>query len=74
MNFFKIKTCWSNAELIVLKICIATAYILIGYYFHNFFHNYYIPVLIIFGITVIWSLYLWIRKMKTESKRENKIN
>ena len=65
MNFFKIKTSWSNAELIPLKICIAAAYILIGAYFHNFFRAYYVPVLIIFGITVVWAVYLWIIKMKS---------
>ena len=72
MNFFKIKTCWSNAELIVLKICIATAYIFVGSYFHNFFHDYDLVILGAFGITVIWSLYLWIIKMKKKSTPENK--
>jgi|GEM_PF-247284 len=72
MNFFKIKTCWSNAELIVLKICIATAYIFLGSYFHNFFHNYYAVILIIFGIAVVWSLYLWITKVKTKRDSGNK--
>ena len=66
MNFFQIKTRWSNAEFIVLKLCIATAYILVGTYFHNFFRTYYIPVLIIFIITVIWAVYLWLIKMKNQ--------
>lgn len=57
MNFLKIKTSWPNAELVVLKVSIATAYILIGTYFHNFFRHYYIPVLILFVITVSWSVY-----------------
>jgi len=64
MNFFKIKTSWSNAELVVLKVYIATAYILIGVFFHNFFRHYYIPVLVLFIITVTWSVYLWLHKMK----------
>ena len=64
MNFFKIKTSWSNAELIPLKLCIASAYVLIGAYFHNFFSNNYIIVLIVFIITVIWVVYLWFNKMK----------
>lgn len=64
MNFFQKKTCWSNSEFIVLKVCIATAYILIGAYFHDFFLTYYIPVVFVFGITVVWSLYLWLNKMK----------
>jgi hypothetical protein len=67
MNFFKIKTCWTNAEMVVLKLCIATAYILVGTYFHNFFRHYYIPVLVVFGITVIWAVYLWLNKMKSKS-------
>jgi uncharacterized membrane protein len=64
MNFFKIKTSWSNAEFIPLKLCIAAAYLLIGAYFHRFIRDYYIPVLIVFLITVIWSVYLWLDKMK----------
>jgi len=67
MNFFKIKTCWTNAEMIILKLCIASAYILVGTYFHSFFRHYYIPVLIVFGITVIWSVYLWLNKMKAKN-------
>jgi len=70
MNFFKIKTSWSNAELAGLKICIASAYILVGTYFHKFFRHYYIPVLIVFGVTVIWSIYLWITKMKVKKEGE----
>jgi uncharacterized membrane protein len=69
MNFFKIKTSWSNAEFIPLKLCIATAYLLIGAYFHRFIRDYYIPVMIMFLITVIWSVYLWLDKMKN-SKTE----
>ncbi|MFH6969096.1 hypothetical protein [Flavobacterium sp. FlaQc-28] len=68
MNFFKIKTSWSNADFIVLKLCIASAYILIGTYFHDFFSNYYIPLILLFGITVIWSVYLWLSKMKNRNK------
>jgi len=64
MNFFKIKTSWSNAEFIPLKLCIAAAYLLIGAYFHRFIRDYYIPVFIVFLITVIWSVYLWLDKMK----------
>ncbi|WP_262710903.1 hypothetical protein [Flavobacterium foetidum] len=41
MNFFKIKTSWSNAEFILIKLCMASAYIFIGSYFHDFFENYY---------------------------------
>jgi hypothetical protein len=68
MNFFKIKTTWSNAELIPLKACIASAYILVGAFFHHFFSHYYIAVLLVFGATVIWSLHLWINKMKIKKE------
>ncbi|HLY68130.1 MAG TPA: hypothetical protein VKR53_00290 [Puia sp.] len=73
MNFFNIKTTWSNAELIPLKLCIATAYILVGAYFHNFFGVHYLVVLILFAVTVIWSVYLWVTKMKNgnEAKPKN---
>ena len=68
MNFFKIKTIWTNAELIPLKLCIATAYILIGAYFHDFFCNHYIPIAILFFIMLIWSVYLWLTKIKNTKK------
>ncbi len=71
MNFLKIKTSWSNQEFVILKICIATAYLLIGGYFHNLVRTYYVPVLIVFAIAVVWSMYLWISKMK-KSKAEEK--
>ena len=74
MNFLQIKTSWSNAEFIPFKLCIASAYIIIGSYFHNFFQEYYLAVLIIFGITVLWTLSLWIKKMKVEISNQKKKN
>ncbi|MFH6993616.1 hypothetical protein [Flavobacterium sp. FlaQc-48] len=65
MNFFKIKTSWTNGEFTIIKLCIASAYILIGSYFHDFIKNYYTPIVVIFGITVIWFVYLWVKKMKS---------
>jgi len=65
MNFFKIKTSWSNAEFIVLKLCIASAYILIGAWFSDFILCYYVPFVVLFGITVVWAVALWLKKMKT---------
>ncbi len=65
MNFFRVKTNWSNAEFIVLKLCVASAYILIGGYFHSYILQYIGPVLVVFAITCAWSLYLWITKMKS---------
>jgi hypothetical protein len=68
MNFFKAKTSWSNAEFIIIKLCIASAYLLIGSYFHDFFKDYYMPLLILFAITVIWFIALWLKKMKAAYK------
>jgi hypothetical protein len=65
MNFFKTKTSWSNAQFIPFKLCVASAYILIGTYFHDFFEYYYLPVSIIFGLTTIWTFFLWVNKMKS---------
>lgn len=67
MNFLNKKTTWTNWELIPLKLCIATAYILVGGYFHSFFHSVLIPVILLFGITMIWSVWMWISKMKKEN-------
>jgi hypothetical protein len=64
MNFFNRTTTWTNTQLIPLKLCIASAYILVGAYFHKFIREYYLIFIIIFVITVIWALYLWITKMK----------
>ncbi|WP_347065448.1 hypothetical protein [Flavobacterium sp. WV_118_3] len=67
MNFFNRKTTWTNAEFIPLKLCIASAYVIIGTCFHSFFEKYYMLLFILFGITVIWCIRLWLRKMKQEN-------
>ena len=64
MNFLNAKTTWSNAEFIVFKLCVASIYIIVGTYFNNFFKSFYVPLLIVFGITVIWTVILWLKKMK----------
>lgn len=63
-NFFNLKTTWTNAEFIPLKLCIASAYILIGIYFVDFFKKYWQFIALIFIITVITSIAMWIKKMK----------
>jgi predicted neutral ceramidase superfamily lipid hydrolase len=68
MNLFQKKTTWTNTEFITLKLCIATAYLLIGGYFHKFVSIYRIPILIVFVITMIWSVLLWLSKMKKENR------
>ena len=69
MNFFKIKTSWSNLEIGLLKVCIGSVYILIGSYFHEFIKNYWLLFAAIFIITAIWVFNLWLLKMK---KTKNK--
>ncbi len=64
MNFLNIKTTWSNKEFIPFKLCIASIYIVIGSFFHAFFENYYVPLLIVFGICALWTVILWVRKIK----------
>ncbi|KRD07258.1 hypothetical protein ASE21_17310 [Flavobacterium sp. Root901] len=68
MNFLKIKTSWSNAEFVLIKLCMASIYIIVGSYFHNFFENYYVPLFVLFGITVIWFVYQWLKKMNSKSE------
>ncbi len=63
-NFFNLKTTWTNAEFILLKLCIASAYILIGIYFVDFFKEYWQFIALIFIITVIVSVTMWIKKMQ----------
>jgi hypothetical protein len=67
VNFLNKKTTWTNAEFIPLKLCITSAYIIIGTYFHSFFQELYVSLFILFGITVIWSMSLWFKKMKSEN-------
>ena len=68
MNFFKKQTCWSNTELGWLKLCVGSAYLFIGSYYHDFFKDYYLPIVTVFAITVIRTLFLWIKKMEQPKK------
>ena len=67
MNLFKRTTSWSNAEFIPLKLCVASFYVTVGAYFHNFFSDFYVTLFVVFGVTVVWTLYLWLAKMKAGS-------
>jgi hypothetical protein len=67
MNFFLKKTTWSNLEFIPLKLCIASAYLLIGSWFPEFFQQYKVVLLVLFVLTVIWSVYKWYHKMHVEN-------
>ncbi len=68
MNLFKRKTTWTNAEFIPLKLAIGSAYLMIGTYFHDLFQQYLSIIGIVFIATVVWSLYLWLKKMKQENQ------
>lgn len=64
MNFFQQKTTWSNAELIPLKLCITSAYILVGAYFHDWVWQYRNFIIGIFIVTVSIAVYWWMKKMR----------
>ena len=68
MNFFKKQTCWSNIEFVWLKLCVGSAYLFIGTYYHDFLKDYYLPIIIVFSIAVVQTLFLWIKKMEPKSK------
>ena len=67
MNFFTKKTTWSNWELIPLKLAIASIYMLLGAMFWKEVKEYAGIIGILFGITLMISMYLWITKMKKEN-------
>lgn len=66
MNFFKMKTSWSNLELGLFKLCVGSAFVLVGAYFHQFIQVYYVPIIVIFVISTIAIVYLWLQKIKTK--------
>ncbi len=66
MNFFRAQTRWSNAEFIIFKLCVASIYVLVGAYFRDFFLHYRLPITIVFIVTAVWTIYLWLHKMRTE--------
>jgi len=68
MNFFTQKTTWTNLEFIPLKICVASAYILIGAWFSDFVLKYYVLFWLLFAVSVIITMYMWVTKMKQSSE------
>ena len=67
MNIFNSKTAWKNTEFIPLKLCIASIFTLIGSHFSIFVSQHKYIFVIIFIITLIMALYLWMTKMKREN-------
>lgn len=68
MSFMNKKMGWTNAEFIPLKLAIGSAYLLIGAYFSSFVLQYKIVFIILFLVTVIYSLYLWWQKMNLKNE------
>jgi hypothetical protein len=64
MRLINARTTWSNGEFIVFKLSVTTGYLIIGSYFHALFRKYYVPLFIVFGISLVWTVSLWFRKMK----------
>lgn len=69
MNFFRRKTTWTNAEFIWLKLSVASAYLMIGAQYPEFFSKYFPLIFTIFAISAIRAVFLWIKKMDPQSKK-----
>lgn len=68
MDFLKVKTCWTNLELGLIKVCVGSLYISLGIYFYEFLKDYLIVFGILFIITAIWTFILCLKKMKVSSE------
>lgn len=66
-HFLLRKTSWSTAELGLIKLCLASLWVSVGAYFHEYIQGYISLLLPVFMTTAIWLWYLWIKKLK-ESK------
>jgi hypothetical protein len=64
MGFLDKKTTWNNKELIPLKLCIASIYLLIGAKYETLIVNYKFPLILLFIVTLAYTMYLWLKKMK----------
>jgi hypothetical protein len=64
MNFLKLKTSWSTAELGLLKLCLISLGIVLGIFFYEFLKAQILLFFIVFIITAIYGLFLWIKKAK----------
>ena len=67
MNFLKMKTTWTNLELVPFKVAIASAYVLLGAYFHEYIRAYYLAVVVLFFVSTIPTIYKWFKKLKSEN-------
>lgn len=64
MNFFFIKTIWSNLELSLIKTPVTAYGILLGIYYTEFLRDYIELLWIVFAVTAVWTIILWAKKMK----------
>jgi len=67
-NFLTRKMTWNNMELGLLKITAASAYLIVGAYFHKIVKDYFNLIFILFIVTVVWTVYIWIKKMRVNHK------
>lgn len=68
MNFLFIKTLWTNIELGLIKISATAFGILLGIYFSEFLKSYLVLLGIVFVITAIGGIILWVKKTSTTDK------
>jgi len=64
MNFFEAKTSWKNIEFIPFKLCVASAYMMVGAYFQSFISKHLEIFVIPFLVSVAWTVYLRMSKMR----------
>jgi hypothetical protein len=64
MNFFRINSTWSNAEFLIIKICLVSLGFAAGMYFYEYLKEYMFVFAMIYVITAIVCGYLWVKKMK----------
>lgn len=63
-KFLKQLTTWSNAELGLFKACLICFGISVGIYFYDLLQVYLNYFFVMFGIMAVWTLLLWIKKMR----------
>jgi hypothetical protein len=63
LQFLFKKSTWSNLQLIPLKLCIASAYLIIGHFIPETVNTYFWPLVLLFGITLIVSLWIWLKQL-----------
>lgn len=66
MSFLDKKTTWSNKELIPLKLCIASIYMILGANISDWVFANTSYLLVLFFVTLTFSMYLWIKKLKQD--------